>query len=99
MTPMPGQAFTLVHGLRAALTARCRLVSRLTSDRRERRLRPLERLAWWGHLVGCRSCRRFHRGLETLERAAPHVPIEVPATRLSDAARRRIAARLGESAT
>ena len=86
--------FTLVPNLRVTLAARCRLVSRLTSDRRERRLRPLERLAWWGHLVGCKSCRRFHRGLEALERTAPRVRVEAPATRLSGAARRRIAARL-----
>ena len=94
---MPRQHFTLVPTLRLALAARCRLVSRLTSDRRERRLRPLERLAWWGHLLGCKSCRRFHRSLETLERTAPRVRVEVPATRLSQTARHRIAATLTES--
>ena len=51
------------------LTLRCQGASALASRALDERLRPDERLAMWGHLLACKSCRRFRRQLGFMRRA------------------------------
>jgi hypothetical protein len=51
------------------LTLRCQGASTLASRALDERLRPDERLAMWGHLLACKSCRRFRRQLRFLRQA------------------------------
>ena len=51
------------------LTLRCEGASVLASRELDEPLHPGERLAMWGHLLACKSCRRFRRQLRFLRRA------------------------------
>jgi hypothetical protein len=51
------------------LTLRCEGASALASRELDEPLGPGERLAMWGHLLACGSCRRFRRQVRFLRQA------------------------------
>jgi len=51
------------------LMLRCEGASELASRELDEPLGPGERLAMWGHLLACGSCRRFRRQVRFLRRA------------------------------
>jgi hypothetical protein len=83
-------------GLLQILTLRCESASELASRELDEPLRALERAALWGHLLVCRSCRRF-RGQIRLIRTALRLRERLPSgaqpevAGLSAEARHRIA--------
>ena len=58
------------NGLRQVLTLRCEAASELASREMEEPLSRLERLALWGHLLACASCRHFRRQIGLLRTAS-----------------------------
>ena len=89
-------------GLLQILTLRCEVASELTSRELDEPLGGLERAALWGHLLVCRSCRRF-RGQLRLIRAALRLRDRLPLAAegedavLSEEARHRIARAIAEA--
>jgi hypothetical protein len=85
------------------LTLRCEGASELSSRELDEPLRTLERVALWGHLLACASCRRFHRQIRLIRRAA-RLRDRMPAARdreddvLSSEARDRIARAIRKAA-
>jgi len=51
------------------LTLRCESASELSSRELDEPLWGLDRLALWGHLLGCRSCRRFRQQIRLIREA------------------------------
>jgi hypothetical protein len=89
-------------GLRWLLTLRCEAASELASRELDEPLSRLERLALWGHLLACASCRRFRdqiRLIRTASRLRDRAPAGAgPADdALSHEARRRIARAIEEA--
>jgi hypothetical protein len=84
------------NGLLQILTLRCAAASELASRELDEPLGGLERAALWGHLLVCRSCRRF-RGQIRLIRTALQFRDRLPSgaepevAALSEEARHRIA--------
>ena len=89
-------------GLRWILTLRCEAASELSSRELDESLSRLERLALWGHLLACASCRRFRdqiRLIRTASRLRDRAPAgsNLADDALSDEARRRIARSIDEA--
>jgi hypothetical protein len=90
------------NGLLQILTLHCESASELASRELDESLGGLERAALWGHLLVCRSCRRF-RGQIRLIRAALRLRDRLPTaaeadeTVLSEEARHRIARAIAEA--
>jgi predicted anti-sigma-YlaC factor YlaD len=89
-------------GLLRILTLRCESASELTSRELDEPLGGLERAALWGHLLVCRSCRRFRgqmRVIRTALRLRDRRPRAAAAEdeALSQEARHRIARALAEA--
>jgi predicted anti-sigma-YlaC factor YlaD len=90
------------NGLLRILSLRCEAASELASRELDEPLPGLERVALWGHLLACRSCRRFRRQIRLIReslrrrdhRPAPEGPDDGV---LSEAARRRIAHAIAEA--
>jgi hypothetical protein len=84
------------NGLLQILTLHCESASELSSRELDEPLGGLERAALWGHLLVCRSCRRF-RGQIRLIRTALRLRDRLPSGAepevavLSEEARHRIA--------
>ena len=83
------------HLLRRLLALHCNEASALASRERDGPLGPADRLAFWGHLLACRSCRRFRLHLrriaEASRRTGPHlIDADSPDGGLSPEARLRI---------
>lgn len=57
-------------GLRAILTLKCASASELVSRQLDEPLSRVERLALWGHLLACNSCRRFRRQIGWIRSAS-----------------------------
>ena len=55
--------------LRRLLTLRCEESSLLASQETDEPLGTSDRLALWGHVLVCRSCRRFRRQLRRIGEA------------------------------
>lgn len=90
--PKPGW-FTL-------LNMNCAQASQLLGEDGDRRLLRRERLFLRMHLLGCRWCRRYGRQMQLLRTLiAEHTAesFDTHEVRLSEAARRRIAERIGEA--
>ena len=82
--------------LRKLLTLRCEEASLLTSQSRDESLGRWDRLALWGHLLVCGSCRRFRKQIDGLAayyrlRDASDWGEELPTEGLCDSGRTRIA--------
>lgn len=85
------------------LTLRCAEATELMSRAMDEKLGPAEWLAIRGHLLVCRSCRRFGRQLAVIQavvrrRAARGEGAGAGDESLTEEARARIARVLGESA-
>ena len=78
---------SLLHDLWRILNSACEESARLSSAAQDRPLRLTDRLALWGHLLVCASCRRFRRQLHLLRQLSPGIAEE---TRLTTAAKQRI---------
>src|SRR5207248_6283946 len=84
------------NGFLRILTLRCEAASELSSRALDEPLRGLERLALWGHLLACGSCRRFRSQIRLI-RSAVRMRAGLPAgtapdgDTLSQEARHRIA--------
>jgi len=81
--------------LKRILALSCEEAAELSSRRMDEPLSWTDKLAWSGHLLVCRSCRRFRRQLAFLREAAGRVASSVDdpaeaADRLSDERRIRI---------
>lgn len=81
---------------------RCREISQLISEARERNLTWLERIAVRFHRAICKPCDEYTRQLDFLHKSGSAMPedsshIDNPA--LSDEARRRIIEKLGKTDT
>lgn len=63
--------------LRRILALTCEEAAEISSRRLDERLSWTDKLAWAGHLLVCRSCRRFRRQLEFLRDAARRVATSV----------------------
>jgi hypothetical protein len=91
------------NGFLRILTLRCAAASELSSRELDEPLRTPEQIALWGHLLACRSCRRFRRQIHWIRAALrlsgrlPTGTEEVDAA-LSEEARRRIARAIGQAA-
>jgi len=75
----------------------CKEVSRLASDRMDRKLTLRERMAFRMHLLMCRNCLRYARQLAILRQATDKLRSKGRPSdpeRLSDEARQRIAQRV-----
>jgi hypothetical protein len=69
----------------------CSEVSRIASDELEQPVGVADRLALWGHLIGCRSCRRFRSQIGEIREQIRLVPSDYEVeSRLPDAARARL---------
>ena len=78
------------------LTLRCEGSSFLISKELDDPLDLSERLAMWGHVLACRSCRRFRDHLRRIgeayrRRGARRIEFETTGEGLSPESRRRIA--------
>ena len=85
------------------LTLRCEEATRLASRERDEPLGRVDRLAMWGHLLACRSCRRFRGQIgrlgEVYRRSEGDPVVSDPGGEgLSADARRRIGEALGRTA-
>lgn len=77
----------------------CKEVSRLASERMDRKLSLRERIAFNVHVMMCRNCLRYAQQLAVLQKATDKLRSRPHATdveHLSDAARERIARKLAE---
>ena len=88
-------------GLRRILLIRCRDVADLLLRRADERLGVVDRLALAGHLIGCRSCRRFRDQMDFLRealrlRATGGPAVQDESGRLSPLARDRIGRAMGD---
>jgi hypothetical protein len=89
-------------GFGQVFTLRCEAASELASRELDEPLSRLERLALWGHLLACASCRRFREQIRLI-RTASRLRDRAPAVRgadddaLSHEARRRIARAIEEA--
>ena len=59
--------------LKRILTLSCAEAAELSSQRLDEPLSWTDKLAWAGHLLVCRSCRRFRRQLDALRTAAQRI--------------------------
>src|SRR5262249_12717294 len=90
-------------GILQILILRCEASAELSSRELDEPLGKLERMALYGHLLLCGSCRRFHQQLELI-RAAIRLRETRPSLTwpdagcLSDAARERIARAIRQAA-
>lgn len=73
------------------LTLPCEEAARIMSDGMDRELSWIERAALRGHLVSCRSCKRFRRQLRVIDAAAKESSEPMP-----DDVRERINAAIEE---
>ncbi len=78
------------------LALRCEASSFLASQELDEPLGAFDRLAMWGHLLACRSCRRFRSqvrriGLAYRHREAERITSESDGEGLSPESHRRIA--------
>ncbi len=83
-------------GLLWALTLRCRTASELLSRELDEPLNKMEWLGVRGHLISCRSCRRFRRQIQWIRKAIrirgeSHTYSKTKDAALTEEARRRIA--------
>jgi predicted anti-sigma-YlaC factor YlaD len=58
------------NGVRQVLTLRCEAASELASREMDEPLTRLERLALWGHLLACASCRNFRRQIRLIRKVS-----------------------------
>ncbi len=89
--------------LRRLLALRCEESSLLASQELDEPLGTSDRLAMWGHVLVCRSCRRFRHHLRRIgaayrRRGAYGIDPESAAEGLSPESRRRIAEALRRAA-
>ncbi len=89
--------------LRRLLTLRCEGSSLLASQETDEPLGTSDRLAMWGHLLACRSCRRFRSQLRWIgeayrRREAHRAEPGSAGEGLSPESRRRIAEALRRAA-
>lgn len=89
--------------LRRILSLSCEEAAELSSRRLDEPLSWADKLAWAGHLLVCRSCRRFRQQLTFLRQAVRHIAAIVddppPAEAgLSEAARTRITKAIRDAA-
>lgn len=79
------------HGLLRILTLHCESASELASRELDESLGRLETAALWGHLLVCRSCRRFRGQIRLIQQAVRRRGTGSAAEGLSPEARHRIA--------
>ena len=89
--------------LRRLLTLRCEGASLLASGETDEPLGTSDRLAMWGHLLACRSCRRFRYQLRRIgeayrRREAHRTETESAGEGLTPESHRRIAEALRRAA-
>ncbi len=89
-------------GLLWALTLRCRTASELLSKELDEPLDGMEWLGLRGHLISCRSCRRFRRQIRWIRMAIRNrdqsfTQSGAEDAALSEEARRRIARAIQEA--
>jgi hypothetical protein len=89
--------------LRRLLALRCEESSLLASQELDEPLGTSDRLAMWGHVLACRSCRRFRGHLRQIRevcrrREAHRTDLESVDGGLSPESRRRIAGALWRAA-
>ena len=90
------------EGLLWALTLRCKTASELLSRELDEPLNGMEWLGVRGHLISCRSCRRFRRQIQWIRMAIrirneSHTNSEAEDAALTEEARRRIARAIQEA--
>jgi hypothetical protein len=87
--------------IKRILSLCCEEAAELSSRRMDEPLSWTDKLAWAGHLLACRSCRRFRRHLAFLRDASGRIAAgmeDATEAVLSDEARARITASIRDAA-